>query len=62
MKKSQKPTQTLHTETVPANFAPTQEQIDALARRIMPEIKKFFADDLIRQEFSKWQEERVVDK
>ena len=62
MKKSQKPAQALHAETVPANFAPTQEQIAALARRIMPEIKKFFADDLIRQEFYNWQEERVVDK
>jgi hypothetical protein len=61
MKKSQKPTQTLHTETVPDVFTPSQEQITALARRMIPEIKKFFADNLIRQEFSKWQERQLAD-
>jgi predicted ABC-type transport system involved in lysophospholipase L1 biosynthesis ATPase subunit len=42
-------------ETVPANFAPTDEQIFALARRLAPEVKTLFADELIQQEFAKWQ-------
>jgi hypothetical protein len=54
-----KPTPELHTETVPAGFTPTQEQIDALARRMMPEIKKFFADEQIQKEFIEWQERQT---
>ena len=45
-------------ETVPADIVPTLEQIDALARRLMPEIKKFFADEQVRQEFAIWQERK----
>jgi hypothetical protein len=51
----------LNTVTIPADFAPSDEQIDALARRFMPEIKKFFADEQVRQEFAEWQE-RQADK
>ena len=43
-------------ETAPNAFTPSQEQIDAFARRLMPEIKKFFADENIRQGFIKWQD------
>ena len=56
MKKATTAEQTLHTETAPADYAPTQEQINAFARRIMPEIKKFFADENIKQEFVVWKE------
>ena len=45
-------------ETVPADIVPTQEQIDALARRLMPEIKKFFADEHVQQAFARWQERK----
>ena len=45
-------------ETVPAEIVPSQEQIDALARRLMPEIKKFFADEHVQQEFARWQERK----
>jgi hypothetical protein len=45
----------LRTETEPADFTPTLEQIDALARRLMPEIKRFFADEDIQREFAEWQ-------
>ncbi len=55
MKKTEKPVPTLRTETVPAGFTPTQEQIDALARRMLPEIKRFFADEEIQREFAEWQ-------
>jgi len=50
--------ETVPTETVPAEIVPTQEQIDALARRLMPEIKKFFADEQVQQEFARWQERK----
>jgi len=39
-------------------FGPTQEQIDALARRLMPEIKRFFADEYIQQDFARCQEDQ----
>jgi hypothetical protein len=52
----------LHPKTVPANFTPTQDQIDALARRMMPEIKKFFADEQIQREFAEWKEQQATDK
>jgi len=54
MKNSPQPTPALHTETVPTDFTPTQEQFDALARRLMPEIKKFFADEQVQKEFAEW--------
>ena len=40
---------------------PTQEQISALARRLMPEIKRFFVDPQIRKEFADWQEKKNTD-
>lgn len=40
----------------PEIFVPAQEQMNALAHRLMPEIKKFFADEEIQKEFSEWQE------
>ena len=49
-------------QTTPADYAPTQEQIDALARRLMPEIKKFFADEQIQREFAEWQERQGLAK
>jgi predicted ABC-type transport system involved in lysophospholipase L1 biosynthesis ATPase subunit len=48
----------IKTKTIPENFAPTDEQIFALARRLAPEIKTLFADELIQQEFEKWQKEQ----
>jgi len=55
MEESRKNTPILHTRTVPDDFAPTQEQIDALAHRLMPEIRKLFVDEQIQQEFAEWQ-------
>ena len=49
----------LQTETIPTDFTPTQEQLDALARRLMPEIKKFFADEQIQKEFAAWRERQI---
>ncbi|MCL1904392.1 MAG: hypothetical protein FWF94_08235 [Oscillospiraceae bacterium] len=45
---------TLTIQAATNEFAPTKAQIDALARRLMPEIKKFFADDNIQKEFAEW--------
>ena len=50
----------LHTVIIPADFIPSDEQIDALARRLTPEIKRFFADDEIQREFAEWKEKRAA--
>ena len=55
-------TQELHTVIIPADFAPSDEQIYALARRFMPEIKRFFADEQIQKEFAEWKERQATDK
>jgi len=47
-------------ETVLSYIVPTDEQIDMLARRLMPEIKRFFADEQVQQEFARWQERKEV--
>ena len=46
---------------IPAGFTPSDEQIDALARRLMPEIKRFFADDEIQREFAEWQKRQAAE-
>ena len=64
MKKSPKSAPDSHTKApppleahaVPDNFIPSQEQIEMLARRMIPEIKKFFADEQVQQEFARWME------
>ena len=56
MSNSRKKTAVTNDETAPNAFAPSQEQIEAFARRLMPEIKKFFADEKIREEFIEWQD------
>ena len=55
-----KTTPELHTEVTPANYTPTQEQIDTFARRMAPVIQQFFADEQIQQEFARWQEKHNV--
>ena len=52
----------LHIETDIADFTPTQEQIDMFARRLTPEIKKFFADEQIQKEFAEWQKQNAANK
>ena len=42
-------------ETDLIDYIPTQSQIEMLARRLMPEIKKLFADEQIQHEFAEWQ-------
>jgi len=36
----------------------SDEQVEIFARRIMPEIKKFFADENVKKEFEEWQRKR----
>jgi len=36
----------------------SSEQMKRLARQMLPEIKRFFTDEAIRQEFEKWKEKR----
>ena len=56
MRKTVTNTKSMATETIPDGFTPSQEQIAALAHRLMPEIKKFFADEQIQKEFAEWKE------
>lgn len=62
MKKTAKSTPNPHIIAEPITYTPTQEQINALARRLMPEIKKFFADEQIQKEFAEWQEKQNTNK
>ena len=50
----------LHIKTYPPDFTPSDEQIDALARRFMPEIKRFFADEQVQKEFAEWKERQAA--
>ena len=36
----------------------SEKQIEIFARRLLPEIKKFFANEDIRKEFEEWQRKR----
>ena len=54
MKKLKKIDLTINTDTSSVAYAPSQEQLDALAHRLMPEIMRYFADEQIQQEFVKW--------
>ena len=36
----------------------SDEQIEIFARRIMPQIKQYFADENVRKEFEEWQRKR----
>ena len=37
----------------------SEKQIEIFARRLLPEIKKFFADENIRKEFEEWKKQRL---
>ena len=41
--------------TEATDFEITEKQIEVLARRMLPEIKKFFTDEKVRLEFKEWQ-------
>ena len=32
----------------------SEKQIEILAKRLLPEIRRFFADDNVRKEFEEW--------
>ena len=38
----------------------SDKQTEILARRLLPEIKKFFADPDIHKEFEKWKEQKLI--
>ena len=40
------------------SFAISEREIEVLARRLLPEIKKFFANEEIKKEFEKCKAER----
>jgi len=39
-----------------------EKQIEVFARRLLPEIKRFFADEDIRNEFEEWQRRQKNEK
>ena len=39
----------------------SEKQIEILARRLLPEIRKFFADEEVRKEFKEWQRKKQND-
>ena len=39
-------------------FAPTKEQAKMFAHLVVPEIKKYFADERVQNNYAKWQEEQ----
>ena len=43
-------------------FIPTKDQINALACRLLPEVKKFFADEQVQKEFETWKVRQNPDK
>ena len=47
---------------VDTKITPTKEQINALACRLLPEIKKFFADEQVQKEFEAWKARQTTDK
>jgi hypothetical protein len=40
------------------HIAVTEKQIEVLARRLLPTVKRFFADEDVRREFEQWKRER----
>jgi len=47
-------------DSINIEFSPSQEQFDALAHRLMPEIKKYFANEQIQREFREWKENQKM--
>ena len=41
-----------------AKFIPSKEQMEAISLRLMPEVKKFFADERTQKEFNAWKEKQ----
>jgi len=40
----------------------SDRQIEIFARRLLPEIKRYFADEVIRKEFAEWQRKQQISK
>jgi len=50
-------TDAVSNEATPPGAYPTQEQINTHVRRLMPEIKRFFADEKSQKEYMHWLQE-----
>ena len=44
----------------PVSFNLSQQQINAFAKRLMPEIKKYLADERTQKEFDRWKEKQNI--
>jgi len=54
--------QTNNERTQPHTIEISDKQIEIFARRLLPEIKRFFANEDIRREFEEWQRKQQFDK
>lgn len=48
--------------TLPADYSPSQTQIDTFARRLIPGIKNFFANEQTQQDYADWLERQNTDE
>ena len=46
--------------SIQTKFNPSNDQVDRLAYRLMPEIKRYFADERIQKEFAEWKEKHKL--
>jgi len=46
----------------PQKIEYSEEQVEMFARRIMPIIKRYFADENVRKEFEEWKKKRQENK
>jgi len=60
MKKISTASLPLKAESFPVNYIPTNTQVNTLAKLLIPEVKKFFADEQTQKEFIKWKEKQNV--
>jgi len=60
MAKYEKKGKSVNTQTQGIEIS--EGQIDVFARRLLPEIKRFFADESMRQEFEEWQRKQQNNK
>ena len=60
MEESSTSTPQSETKTVQSDFVISQKQIDALASRLLPEIKKFYTDERTQKEFNEWKEKQNI--
>ena len=60
MKKASTTTPKLDAKTLPVNYIPTNAQVEALAKLLVPEIKRFFIEERTQKKFNEWIENQNI--